>query len=390
MIAVTGPSTAADLQLPLSIVMGGPTAMLVVMATMSWPLGTAFERFGARPIMTIGAPLASVGLIMMGGASGPIAYFLSWVMLGIAGACMLTTPAQIAVTEIAGKRSRNAVSVLILAGGLTSTIMWPLTSILQAQCGWRTTTLIYAALLLLLCTPLHWFGLARNAGNKIKEGKSVDSTSADLRKFILLAASFAANGFFTWGFAITIIILFETKGLDHTSALAAAAFIGIAQWAGRMTDLAGGHRWSGLAMSLAGAALFPASFIVLLATNSFGGAVVFAVLYGIASGITAVARATLPLELFPPGAYARSSARMSVPLNFAFATAPPAFTAIMTLARPQATLWLALVVSIFAFATLLYLSVVHRRMTRAWLLRAERLPLRDNIGIGLRVDRDLA
>lgn len=114
-------------------------------------------------------------------------------------------------------------------------------------------------------------------------------------------------------------------------------------------------------MGLLGAALFPASFIVLLVTNSFGGAVVFAMLYGIASGITAVARATLPLELFPAGAYARSSARMSVPLNLAFATAPPAFTAIMTLESSQATLWLALTVSIFAFATLLYFSVIHRK-----------------------------
>ncbi|WP_134102982.1 MFS transporter [Neorhizobium sp. R1-B] len=365
MIAVTGPSTADDLQLPLSIVMSGPTAMLMVMAIVSWPLGTAFERFGASPIMTIGAPLASVGLIIMGMAGGPIAYFLSWTMLGVAGSCMLSTPAQIAVTEIAGEKSRNALSVLILVGGLTSTIMWPVTDILQAHWGWRTTTLIYAALLLLVCMPLHWYGLARNVGNKTKGGKSVGSTSADLRRFILLAASFAANGFFTWGFALTIIILFEAKGLDHTSALAAAAFIGIAQWAGRMTDLAGGHRWSGLAMGLAGAALFPASFIVLLVTNSFGGAVVFAILYGIASGITAVARATLPLELFPPGAYARSSARMSVPLNFAFATAPPAFTAIMTLTSPQGTLWLALIVSIFAFATLVYLAVVHRRVTSA-------------------------
>ncbi len=150
---------------------------------------------------------------------------------------------------------------------------------------------------------------------------------------------------------------------SYTSALAAAAFIGIAQWAGRMTDLAGGHRLSGMATGLMGAALFPASFIVLLVTNSFGGAVAFAILYGIASGMTAVARATLPLEVFPAGAYARSSARMSVPLNFAFAAAPPTFTAIMTSASSQATLWLALTMSVFAFVTLLYLSLVHRKLT---------------------------
>jgi hypothetical protein len=56
---------------------------------------------------------------------------------------------------------------------------------------------------------------------------------------------------------------------------------------------------------------------------------------------------------------------MSVPLNFAFATAPPAFSPMMTLASRQATLWLALTVSIFAFASLLCLSVVHRRVKSA-------------------------
>jgi MFS family permease len=359
--AVTGPVMAADLSLSLPVVMAGPTAMLVVMAIISWPLGAAFERYGARPIMTVGSPLGAAGLFTMSMASEPISYFLSWIIIGCAGACMLTTPSQIAVTEVAGEKSRNALRVLILAGGLTSTIMWPLTAILQAEWGWRATTLFYAALLLFVCMPLHWCALARRPRGSAKAQKSIGSTFVDLKRFILLATSFAANGFFTWGFALTIIILFEAKGLDHASALAAAAFIGVAQWAGRMADFLGGRRWSGLTVGLAGSALFPLSFIVLIVSNSFTGAILFAILYGVASGVTAVARATLPLQLFPPGAYARSSARMSVPLNFAFATAPPAFTAIMTSASPQATLWLAFIISVFAFVTLLTLSMVHSR-----------------------------
>jgi len=54
---------------------------------------------------------------------------------------MLTTPAQIAVSEVAGDRARQALSILILAGGLTSTIIWPLTGLLQAEFGWRATTI---------------------------------------------------------------------------------------------------------------------------------------------------------------------------------------------------------------------------------------------------------
>ena len=65
-------------------------------------------------------------------------------------------------------------------------------------------------------------------------------------------------------------------------------------------------------MGLVGSALFPLSFIVLIRASGFTGAVVFAILYGIVSGITAIARATLPLEFFPPGAYARSSAILSM------------------------------------------------------------------------------
>src|SRR3546814_7891598 len=120
----------------------------------SWPLSTIFERHGARPIMVLASPLGAIGLLVLGLANGPVPYVVSWVILGLAGAGMLTTPAQIAVTEIAGEKARHALGVLILAGGLTSTIVWPLTGLLQAQWGWRTTTLIYAALMLLICTPL--------------------------------------------------------------------------------------------------------------------------------------------------------------------------------------------------------------------------------------------
>ena len=360
--AVTGPAMAGELGMALPMVMAGPTVMLVVMAMVSWPLSAILERHGARPIMVLGSALGSVGLLVMGLANGPVSYVLSWIILGLAGAGMLTTPAQIALIEIAGEKARQALGVLILAGGLTSTIVWPLTGLLQTQWGWRATTLVYAALMLLVCMPLHWIVLAHRPTEKSATKAATGPASIDRPSFVLLAASFAANGFVTWGFALTIIILFEAAGLDHASALAAAAFIGIARWAGRMVDFLGGRRWSGFVTGVAASALFPLSFIVLLLTSNFIGAMLFATLYGIASGVTAVTRATLPLQIVPDGAYARASAQLAVPLNLSFAAAPPVFTAIMTSAGPHAALWLALVISIFAFATLLGLLLLHRRM----------------------------
>lgn len=357
--AVAGSLIAADFGLPLPVIMAGPTAMLVMMALISWPLRTLFDRHGARMIMVVGSPIGALGLLALGAANGPISYFLAWIIIGIAGACMLTTAAQIALTEVAGNHAKKALSFLVLAGGLTSTITWPITSILMNEWGWRATTLFYAVLLLVVCTPLHWKALASHR-NKTEKAESAKSATINRAKFMLLATSFAANGFFTWGFALTIIILFEARGLDHAHAITAAAFIGIAQWAGRMVEVVAGNRVSGLLISIAGAALFPFSFIILLQADGVAGAILFATLYGVASGVTAVARATLPLELFPPAAYARASSQMAVPLNLAFATAPPLFTLIMTSASPEAALWTALLISIFAFSCLLGLALMKR------------------------------
>ncbi|ADO43295.1 hypothetical protein EIO_2195 [Ketogulonicigenium vulgare Y25] len=52
---------------------------------------------------------------------------------------------------------------------------------------------------------------------------------------------------------------------------------------------------------------------------------------------------------------------MAVPLNLAFASAPPIVAAILTAAGPQAALWLALVISVFAFCALLGLWHLRRK-----------------------------
>jgi len=350
--AVTGPAMAAELGMGLPLVMAGPTAMLVVMALVSWPLGVVFERHGARPVMVLGSLLGALGLTLVGLAQGPVSYLLAWTVLGLAGAGMLSTPAQIAVTEIAGDKARRALGVLILTGGLTSTLFWPLTGLLQAQWGWRAATLAFAALVLLVCLPLHWTMLARRPRGKTATKTPAAPAQIDRPRFALLAVGFAANGFVTWGFALTIIILFEASGLSHASALAAASFIGIAQWAGRLFDFLGGGRWSGFAMGLAAAALFPLSFIVLLMGSSFASALLFALVYGVAGGVIAVSRATLPLLVFPASAYARASARLAMPLNLSFAAAPPVFAAIMAAAGPHAALWLAFGISLLALGAL--------------------------------------
>ena len=88
-----------------------------------------------------------------------------------------------------------------------------------------------------------------------------------------------------------------------------------------------------------------------------GGVLTFVALYGLAGGTMAIARSTIPLAVFPREAYARASARLALPLNLAFASAPPVFGAILTRASVDAALILAIGCSTLALSLLIVLAL---------------------------------
>ena len=67
--AVIGPAIARELDIGLTMVMAGPTIMLIVMAMVSWPLSSIFERHGTRSIMAFGSAMGAIGLLLISLAS---------------------------------------------------------------------------------------------------------------------------------------------------------------------------------------------------------------------------------------------------------------------------------------------------------------------------------
>lgn len=354
---VLGDRIAADLGFSLTVALLGPTVMLVVLAGISWFLAGSFERFGTRPVMTIGTLLAALGLLLLASAQGRITYLLPWIVLGIAGAGILTTAAQIAVAEIAGENARQWIGILALFGGLASTIFWPLANALDDTVGWRTTHIILAASFLIICLPLiRWAIPPHEPVIKPRTANTPISTpSLDWAAFWLMAGAIAANGFITWGFSLTLIPLFEDRGLSRTEAIAIASSLGLVQIGARAVDALGGRRWSGLTTGLIASTVLPLSYLLLLAGSGSAVVFTFVALYGLAGGAMAVARSTIPLAVFPREAYARASARLALPLNLAFATAPPIFGAILTHASADTALTLATGLSTLALSLLIVL-----------------------------------
>lgn len=63
-----------------------------------------------------------------------------------------------ALLQVTPSRGRRAISYLTLFEGFASSVFWPIAHLLNDAYGWRTTLVIFAALNLLLCAPLHWIG----------------------------------------------------------------------------------------------------------------------------------------------------------------------------------------------------------------------------------------
>ena len=88
-------------------------------------------------------------------------YLLCWAGLGVASTLALSTPSSIALAQVAGPGARRAIGMLAIIGGFASTVFWPLTGALDVAVGWRATLLIYAAIHLVGCAPVHLLVLPR-------------------------------------------------------------------------------------------------------------------------------------------------------------------------------------------------------------------------------------
>ena len=364
--AVIGEDLARDLGLSLTAVFAGTTVTLVVTGFVTSLLANAFVRHGARLIMATGSLIAAPGFWLLAIASGPLSYYAGWIVLGIAGAAMLSTPTYILLNEVAGSAAKRPIGALMLVTGLSSSVFWPITAALSGQLGWRWTVAIYGVTMIVLCFPLHAFGLPDRRPERVRTphpGAAGTSASRNGRlTFALLVGAVILHTSVGWGFASLIIQLLKNIGVAEDWALRVGSLLGVVQMSARALDFFGGARWSGLTTAIAAGIVTPLGFLALLLGGSQGWAIAaFMLLYGTGSGAMAVARATMPLLFYNAAEFARVSSRIALPTNLAAAAAPPILVAVLINFGGNAVLALALGISLLGLALLICLALVRRR-----------------------------
>lgn len=224
-----------------SVVMGAFSAGLAVSAIAGVPVGRILDRLGPRPVMTVGSVLAVVSLVGVSIAPTAVWFAMAWALSGIAQAGVLYKPAVAAVTVWFGSGRVKALMVLMLAGGLASTVFAPITAALINHLSWRETYLVLAIVLAVITIPLHavflrvpWPRLSIQSTTKTSTPSHQIDRVASSPRFIILAASFAIGAFAMFTALICLVPLLTEQGMTTTVAAWALGLSGFGQVVGRL------------------------------------------------------------------------------------------------------------------------------------------------------------
>jgi predicted MFS family arabinose efflux permease len=358
-----------------SLVFAGLTVGLLGSGMTSAPIGRWTDRIGARKVMSLGSVLVAAGLVMLSQAYDVMTYLLAWAVLGPAMRMTLYDAAFTGLVQVTPSRGRRAISYLTLFGGFASSVFWPIGHILSAELTWRGTCLIYAALNLLVCLPLHWWGLARQEStaadptqpSQIATEAGATTLDEHSRKVALLlfAIATSATAFVFGAMAVHLPPLLEAHGLAAGVAVTLASIKGVAQVGGRVCEIVWGKRLHALDLGRISIGFMPIAFAVLMAGGaSFSAAFAFTILFGIGNGLVTIVRGAVPLALFGKAGYGAILGLLATPYLILNALAPAILAVVIDLGGYAAAEALLLGVGLIAALAMEVMAVWYRRLSR--------------------------
>lgn len=325
------PHLAASFGWPETALYGALAVSLLVSGALAPWAGRLADRHGAGPMMGLGSLAAALALVGCALAPNGPAFAAALLAIELASAFVLYPLAFAALAQIAGAGAQRQIVHLTLIAGFASTLFWPLTTFLIAQLGWRGTYLVFAGLNLAVCMPLH-LALARHVRQSRATGRVPAialgiARPGQVRLLVwLMLAGFALTGVLASSVTIHMVGLLAGLGVG-SAGVAVATLFGPAQVASRLINMGWGSRLPQPWLAVIAASLMPLGALVLVLTApSPVGAMVFAVLFGLGSGLFSIVGGTLPLTLFGTQGYGQRLGMVNAGRQLASALAPFLFS----------------------------------------------------------------
>ncbi|WP_087691480.1 MFS transporter [Pandoraea sp. PE-S2R-1] len=301
-----------------TVVFAGPSLAMLVMAAVSPYSGRWLERFGGRRVMCAGTLICSTGCAVLATSTTLVQFYGAWCLLGVGMRLSLYDAAFATLAALYGAAARRPMTQITLMGGLATTVFWPLGNWLGDAWGWRAGVWVYGGFGLiawgLLCSLPPTPPRAATAGETHRA-----STALPWRPALLYGSVMALVSILSSGLAAHLTALLGAQGLP----VGLAALWGLGQVCARMLEWLQPRQTSAVRLNVIVGCGLPLCFALGLAgMSSLVVAAVFIFTYGALNGLATLLRASLPLELFAPGAYARALGTLLTPA-FAFSAIAP-------------------------------------------------------------------
>ena len=325
------PALSADLGITSGTAFAAFSLALLVGAMAAPVAGRLVDSFGARRVMAAGSALAALSLTTLSQSQGLVSLGLALVAMEVTATLILYDAAFAALAQALGPaRARRAITHMTLLGGFASTIFWPLTQAILTHADWRTAYLVFAGLNLFICLPLH---LSLRGATDLEPAKGAAPppppqfaplpTAQHGRAMLWVATAFAVAGLVFSALSASWVTTLTAFGLPAAAAVTAGTMMGPAQVGVRVLDMLFGLRLHPLTTTMISTLLLIVALAVLWATGpTLAGAMVFAVLFGLAQGLTSIVRGTVPLVLFGPMGFAARLGKLAAVRMVMAAIAP--------------------------------------------------------------------
>ncbi len=352
--ALLAPAMAADFGWPDAWMFGARSAALLAGGLLAPWTGRWIDRFGAGRVMTAGSLAAALALAGCAFAPSGPAFVAGLIAIEMAATLVQYGAAFPLCVQRHGARAQRSIVHLTLIAGFASTLFWPLTTWLAGLLDWRQVYLVFAAMNLLVCLPIH-AALSRPLARPLAARPPIEGSLADSRRgtgeiaaavveapaggllpadrrgrgFALMAAGFAFQSFVGSAVLVHMLPMLGALGLG-LAGVAVGTLFGPSQVASRLINMLFGRGLSQLTLAVVSAAALPAALLLLLASApSFPGAMVFAVVFGMGHGLYSIVGGTLPLALFGARGYGARQGRIMAVRLVVGAAAPFAFALAM-------------------------------------------------------------
>lgn len=334
--SILAPHIAADLLISLEQVFGVFSLSLFVGGLSATVIGRQMDKIGAATVLTLGSVLSALTLILCAWSPSVAVFAGGIVLLEVSSGMVQYQAAFAALVENDPKSAPRNITYLTLIAGFASTIFWPISAALLDVLTWREIYVLFAALNLLLCMPLHFWIMRQGKAikaNGVQQARERVVGAIPLEKrrkaMLIVSAAFAILGFTLASILAHMVPMLATLGLGAAAVVIGALF-GPAQVLSRLINMVFGSRLSPPMLAVISAGLMVGGIVILGSTgSSLAGALAFAVCLGLGSGINSIAQGSLPLYLFGSEGYGAVTGKMAATRLAAGAAAPFAFAAAM-------------------------------------------------------------